>query len=106
MTVHTRWLAALSALALVTASTYSCAPSEPQSRRATRGATSDIALAAQKVYVAPGDLDPYYMFASGGHSGNVYVYGVPSMRHLATIPRRTRQPATASTTTPRRCSAI
>jgi nitrous-oxide reductase len=66
MTVHTRWLAALSAFALVTAFTYSCAPSEPQSRRATRGATSDIALAAQKVYVAPGDLDPYYMFASGG----------------------------------------
>jgi nitrous-oxide reductase len=46
------------------------------------------------VYVAPGDLDPYYMFSSGGHSGNVYVYGVPSMRHLSTIPVFTPYPAT------------
>jgi nitrous-oxide reductase len=75
--------------------TYACTPSEPESRRASRGAaTSDLALAAQKVYVAPGDLDPYYMFASGGHSGNVYVYGVPSMRHISTIPVFTPYPAT------------
>jgi nitrous-oxide reductase len=26
------------------------------------------------------------MFSSGGHSGQVYIYGLPSMRHLATIP--------------------
>jgi nitrous-oxide reductase len=47
---------------------------------------SDVAVAAQKVYVAPGDLDEYYMFSSGGHSGQVYVYGLPSMRHISTIP--------------------
>ena len=58
------------------------------------GAQSDVAVAAQKVYVAPGDLDEYYMFASGGHSGQVYVYGVPSMRHLSTIPVFTPYPAT------------
>ena len=34
------------------------------------------------------------MFASGGHSGNVYVYGVPSMRHISTIPVFTPYPAT------------
>jgi nitrous-oxide reductase len=34
------------------------------------------------------------MFASGGHSGQVYVYGVPSMRHLSTIPVYTPYPAT------------
>ncbi len=34
------------------------------------------------------------MFASGGHSGNVYVYGIPSMRHLSTIPVYTPYPAT------------
>jgi nitrous-oxide reductase len=53
-----------------------------------------VAIAAQKTYVAPGDLDEYYMFSSGGHSGQVYVYGVPSMRHLSTIPVYTPYPAT------------
>jgi nitrous-oxide reductase len=62
-----------------------CAPSAPKGER-REGAISDIALAAQKTYVAPGDLDEYYLFASGGHSGQVYIYGVPSMRHIATIP--------------------
>jgi nitrous-oxide reductase len=70
-----------------------CAPSEP--RRAQRAGTqSDIAQAATATYVAPGDLDEYYFFASGGHSGQVYVYGVPSMRHIATIPVFTPYPAT------------
>jgi nitrous-oxide reductase len=70
-----------------------CAPSAPKSAKRTAG-TSDIAVAAQKTYVAPGDLDEYYFFASGGHSGQVYVYGVPSMRHLSTIPVFTPYPAT------------
>jgi nitrous-oxide reductase len=70
-----------------------CAPKPPE-RGAQRAGASDIALAAQKVYVAPGDLDEYYMFASGGHSGNVYVYGIPSMRHISTIPVYTPYPAT------------
>src|SRR5262245_8315231 len=70
-----------------------CAPSAPAVRKAGSG-VSDLAVAAQKVYVAPGDLDEYYMFASGGHSGNVYVYGVPSMRHISTIPVYTPYPAT------------
>ena len=34
------------------------------------------------------------MFSSGGHSGQVYVYGVPSMRHLSTIPVFTPYPGT------------
>ena len=42
----------------------------------------------------PGALDEYYLFYSGGHSGNVYVAGVPSMRHLATIPVFAQYPAT------------
>ena len=70
-----------------------CAPSAPKDTRRAAG-SSDIAVAAQKVYVAPGDLDEYYLFASGGHSGQVYVYGVPSMRHLSTIPVFTPYPAT------------
>ena len=70
-----------------------CAPSAPAGKKSA-GGTSDIAVAAMKTYVAPGDLDEYYMFASGGHSGNIYVYGVPSMRHLSTIPVYSPYPAT------------
>lgn len=55
---------------------------------------SDVQEAAIKTYVAPGDMDTYYLFASGGHSGQVYVYGVPSMRHISTIPVFTPYPAT------------
>lgn len=54
----------------------------------------DVAEAAIASYVAPGDLDEYYLFYSGGHSGNVYVAGVPSMRHIATIPVYAPYPAT------------
>lgn len=42
--------------------------------------------AAAKVYVAPGQKDELYMFASGGFSGNVGVYGLPSGRLFAQIP--------------------
>jgi nitrous-oxide reductase len=55
---------------------------------------SDAATAAMKVYVAPGDLDEYYLFASGGHSGQVFVYGLPSGRHISTITVFTPYPAT------------
>ncbi len=85
------WGLAFSIVALAIA--VACAPSAPQGKKVAT-AVSDLAVAAQKTYVAPGDLDEYYMFASGGHSGNVYVYGVPSMRHLSTIPVYTPYPAT------------
>ncbi len=42
--------------------------------------------AASKVYVAPGKYDEFYNFVSGGFSGNVTVYGLPSGRLLKTIP--------------------
>jgi nitrous-oxide reductase len=57
----------------------------------TRGGSAE---AASTTYVAPGDLDEYYIFYSGGHSGNVYVGGIPSMRHIATIPVFAPYPAT------------
>ena len=79
----------------VTAIIVTCAPTPPKQAARSGGAvTSDIAIAAQKTYVPPGDLDEFYMFASGGHSGQVYVYGIPSMRHISTIPVFTPYPGT------------
>lgn len=77
---------------LLMAALSGCSPNESRGARAT--SASDVAAAAQKTYVAPGDLDEYYMFASGGHSGQVFVYGLPSMRHLVTIPVFTPYPGT------------
>lgn len=42
--------------------------------------------AAEKVYVAPGEHDDYYAFFSGGYSGNLTVYGLPSGRMFKEIP--------------------
>jgi nitrous-oxide reductase len=56
--------------------------------------TADVEQAALATYVAPGQIDEYYLFYSGGHSGQVFVAGVPSMRHIATIPVFTPYPGT------------
>jgi nitrous-oxide reductase len=90
-----RWMTWGTAAALILGAALSgrCAPSAPKEKKAPAGA-SDLAVAAQKTYVPPGDLDEFYMFASGGHSGQVYVYGIPSMRHISTIPVYTPYPAT------------
>lgn len=42
--------------------------------------------APARVYIEPGQKDEFYMFASGGFSGNVGVYGLPSGRLFAQVP--------------------
>lgn len=42
--------------------------------------------AAEKVYVPPGKYDEFYNFVSGGFSGQLSVYGIPSGRLLRVIP--------------------
>lgn len=50
-----------------------------------RGLTPDDINAALKTYVPSGKWDDYLMFTSGGHSGNLIVIGLPSMRILKNI---------------------
>ncbi len=75
-----------------------CCGQKPPRRGAGRGGGggggSDMTDAALATYVAPGDLDEYYLFYSGGHSGQIFVAGIPSMRHIATIPVFTPYPGT------------
>jgi len=47
------------------------------------GGTGD---AASRVYVAPGQYDEFYAFFSGGFSGQLAVYGLPSGRLFRVIP--------------------
>lgn len=42
--------------------------------------------AAERTYVAPGEYDEYYGFFSGGFSGQLSVYGLPSGRLFKVIP--------------------
>ncbi|MCC6621680.1 MAG: Sec-dependent nitrous-oxide reductase [Deltaproteobacteria bacterium] len=48
--------------------------------------------AALKTYTPTGKHDPYYLFASGGHGGQVIVVGVPSMRIVKYIGVFTPEP--------------
>ena len=53
---------------------------------AAKGLSADEAEAALATFTPPGKHDEYLMFASGGHSGQMHVIGVPSMQLLKTIP--------------------
>jgi nitrous-oxide reductase len=59
---------------------------------AERGLTDEDIRAAVMTYMPGGVQDDYVMFASGGHSGQVFAIGVPSMRLLRTIAVFTPEP--------------
>ena len=88
-----RWTAVLAACAAVIGST-ACGERMPEAPGEIAMTTGDVQAAALATYVKPGDLDEYYLFYSGGHSGQVFVAGVPSMRNIVTIPVFTPYPAT------------
>ena len=57
-----------------------------------RGLTEKDVLAASKTYVPTGKRDEFIAFSSGGQSGQVIVYGIPSMRILKYIGVFTPEP--------------
>lgn len=57
-----------------------------------RGLTQKDLLAAAKTYMPTGKHDDYIVFSSGGQSGQVIVYGIPSMRLLKYIGVFTPEP--------------
>jgi nitrous-oxide reductase len=57
-----------------------------------RGLSEKDILAAAKTYTPTGGRDEYVCFSSGGQSGQVIVYGIPSMRILKYIAVFTPEP--------------
>jgi nitrous-oxide reductase len=59
---------------------------------AERKLSPDDVVAALKTFMPSGRHDDYILFASGGHAGQVFVIGVPSMRLLREIGVFTPEP--------------
>jgi nitrous-oxide reductase len=57
-----------------------------------RGLSQQDVLAAAKTYVPTGKRDEFVVFSSGGQSGQIIVYGIPSMRILKYIGVFTPEP--------------
>src|SRR3989337_1534336 len=93
-TMRTRWIAAgdlVLALLLLAAvggrfrgGTASSAP-DLEGLIKAKGLTPDQVRAAVQTFVPPGTYAEYLMFSSGGQSGQVLVFGIPSMRLLRVI---------------------
>lgn len=66
------------------------APAPAAGGAAAPAAPAAVPAAAKAAHgkhdVPPGQLDEYYAFSSGGHSGDVRIYGYPSGRQLKKIP--------------------
>jgi nitrous-oxide reductase len=78
------WIGASAIAAVVLA--FACSRTAPKSSSLVSGD------AASRVYVAPGEKDEFYSFMSGGFSGQVSVYGLPSGRLLKVIPVFSQNP--------------
>jgi nitrous-oxide reductase len=71
------------AILFLTLVTVSCGDLN-SNKSSNKGALSGNA--AERVYVAPGEHDEFYAFLSGGFSGQLSVYGLPSGRLFKVIP--------------------
>ncbi len=78
--------AVVGGLAIASALAFSCTKKAGSGSGSATGMTGVAKDAAQKVYVPPGKHDEFYAFLSGGFSGQVSVYGLPSGRLFRVIP--------------------
>ncbi|MFK5984133.1 MAG: Sec-dependent nitrous-oxide reductase [Pseudomonadota bacterium] len=76
----------------LSAMTTAYATSNLEAVMKARGLTQKDLLAAAKTYTPTGGRDEYLAFSSGGQSGHVIVYGIPSMRILKYIAVFTPEP--------------
>jgi nitrous-oxide reductase len=72
-----KFVQAVVALVLGSAVFTSCKP---------KNSSDAVSGNAEKAYVAPGKYDEFYNFVSGGFSGQISVYGLPSGRLFRVIP--------------------
>lgn len=79
-----KYVLGIASLALLAGGIQSCKP-----KSADTAISGD---AAAKTYVAPGKYDEFYNFVSGGFSGQLSVYGIPSGRLLRVIPVFSQDP--------------
>jgi len=62
------------------------APGDYMAIAKARGLNAKDVERAVKTFVPPGKFDDFVIVASGGHSGQIHLIGIPSMRLLKTIP--------------------
>ncbi len=79
-----KYVLCVASVALLAGGIQSCKP-----KSADTAISGD---AAAKTYVAPGKYDEFYNFVSGGFSGQLSVYGIPSGRLLRVIPVFSQDP--------------
>jgi nitrous-oxide reductase len=90
LTLHAMTLFMASALGLSAGISWSADSLQDVMKK--RGLSQQDLLAAAKTYVPTGKRDDFVAFSSGGHSGQVMVYGIPSMRILKYIGVFTPEP--------------
>jgi nitrous-oxide reductase len=81
---------ALYVLAIASVAFSSCGGPSDGGKKTTTGALGSSM--AEKAYVAPGEYDEFYAFISGGFSGQLAVYGLPSGRLFRVIPVFSQDP--------------
>jgi len=79
-----------SVFTIAIASLVSCGGPAEKKESTNKGALAGSA--AEKVYVKPGEHDSHYAFISGGFSGQLSVYGLPSGRLFRVIPVFSQDP--------------
>ena len=85
-------LCAVGAASLATTTAHAQSMGDVQKVAQERGLSVSDLMAAAKTYMPSGKKDDYIIFSSGGHSGQVFVIGVPSMRLLRSIAVFTPEP--------------